>query len=82
MISSEVVSKFYVGMSIDPEARLRHHNAGQSQFTKGFRSWKLVYSEFVGKREEARELEKYYKTGAGRKRWKEILEGQDSSPEL
>jgi putative endonuclease len=73
VISSEVANKFYVGMSADPETRLIQHNAGHSQFTKGFRPWKLVYSEFAGSREDARKLEKYYKTGAGRKRIKQIL---------
>ncbi len=68
VISSEVANKFYVGMSADPEARVKQHN-GHSQFTKGFRPWKLVYSEFVGTREEARIREKYFKTGAGRTYW-------------
>ena len=74
VISSEVANKFYVGMSADPQIRLKQHNAGHSQFTKGFRPWKLVYSEFVGNRENARKLEKYYKTGAGRVRWMKKLE--------
>jgi putative endonuclease len=79
VISSEVANKFYVGMSADPQARLKQHNAGHSQFTKGFRPWKLAYSEFAGSRENARKLEKYYKTGAGRKHWQKILEGQKLS---
>ena len=59
VISSEIANKFYVGMSADPQVRLWQHNAGHSQFSKGFRPWKLMYSELVGS------LEKYYKTGAG-----------------
>lgn len=81
VISSEVANKFYVGMSADPQARLKQHNDGHSQFTKGFRPWKLIYSEFAGSRENARKLEKYYKTGAGRKRWQKILEEQKLSSE-
>ena len=80
VISSEVANKFYVGMSADPKARLLQHNAGHSKFTKGFRPWKLIYSEFAGNRENARKLEKYYKTGAGRKHWKKIIEDQNSNP--
>jgi putative endonuclease len=80
VISSEVANKFYVGMSADPQPRLKQHNAGHSKFTKGFRPWKLIYSEFAGNRENARKLEKYYKTGAGRKHWKKIIEGQNSNP--
>ncbi len=68
-------------MSADPQIRLKQHNSGHSQFTKGFRPWKLVYSELAGSRENARELEKYYKTGAGRKRWIKIIEDQNLSPD-
>jgi len=82
VISREVANKFYVGMSADPHARLKQHNVGHSQFTKGFRPWKLVYSKFAGNRENARRLEKYYKTGAGRNHWKRILEGQSLNPNL
>jgi putative endonuclease len=64
----------YVGMSVDPERRLKEHNAGQSRFTKSFRPWKIVYIETVGNREEARELEKYYKSAAGRRKIKMILD--------
>lgn len=73
VISSEIANKFYVGMSADPQVRLRQHNAGHSQFTKGFRPWSLVYSEFAGNREDARRLEKYYKTGDGRRLWMKKL---------
>ena len=80
VISSEIANKFYVGMSVDPQVRLKQHNLGRSQFTKGCLPWKLVYSEFAGNRENARILEKYYKTGAGRKHWKKIIEDQNSNP--
>ena len=82
VISSEVANKFYVGMSTDPQARLKQHNGGHSQFTKGFRPWKLVYSEFAGNRENARKLEKYYKSGNVRKHWRKHLESQTSNPYL
>ena len=78
VISSEVANKFYVSMSADPQIRLKQHNAGHSQFTKGFRPWKLVYFEFAGNRGNARKLEKYYKSGAGRIRWMKKLE--ESAP--
>ena len=73
VLSSMVTSKFYVGMSANPQQRLQQHNAGQSNFTKAFRPWKLFYSEYAGTRENARKLEKYYKTGAGRKHWMKML---------
>ena len=82
VITSEVANKYYVGMSAEPSERLKQHNAGQSQFTNGFRHRKLVYSEFAGNRLKARELEKYYKTCGGRKYWKRILSDQSSISEI
>ena len=73
VLSSMVTNKFYVGMSAAPQQRLKQHNAGQSKFTKSFRPWELVYTEFAGSREDARKLEKYYKTGAGRSRWMKLI---------
>ena len=64
----------YVGMSANPECRLKEHNAGQSRFTKTFRPWKIVYIEEAGTREDARRLERYYKSAAGRRKIKMILE--------
>ncbi len=64
----------YVGMSSDPESRLIQHNAGQSRYTSAFRPWKIVYTELAGNIEDARRLEKYYKTAAGRRKIKKILE--------
>ena len=73
VISSTVANKFYVGMSANPQLRLKQHNDGRSQFTKAFRPWVLIHSEFAGNRENARKLEKYYKSGAGRNRLKLLI---------
>jgi putative endonuclease len=73
VLLSTIADKQYVGMSTDPVARLKQHNTGHSQFTKGYRPWRIVYTEFAGNREDARRLEKYYKTGAGRNKIKKIL---------
>jgi len=37
VLLSTIADKHYVGMSNDPVARLKQHNAGHSQFTKGYR---------------------------------------------
>jgi putative endonuclease len=44
------------------------HNKGKVRATKHFKPFKLVYSEFVGERMEARERERYLKSATGR-RW-------------
>jgi putative endonuclease len=77
VLFSTIADKHYVGMSEDPSARLKQHNNGKSQFTKSYRPWEIIYTEFAGSREDARRLEKYYKTGAGRVKIKKILAEQE-----
>lgn len=64
----------YVGMSSDPDSRLKQHNEGKSKYTSSFCPWKIVYTEFAGNIEDARRLEKYYKSAAGRRKIKKILD--------
>ncbi len=54
---------FYKGFTTQPEIRLREHNEGQSNFTRGKGPWELVYlEEFTTKREaliRERQIKKY-----------------------
>lgn len=45
--------KFYIGQISNLEERLKRHNEGRSQFTKGKGPWKLVYQERYSTRTEA-----------------------------
>lgn len=58
--------RFYIGMTQDLERRIKEHNSGKTKSTKGFRPWKLVYSEVVEDRISARCRESYLKSGIGR----------------
>ena len=64
---------WYVGLSANPDERLKQHNRGKSKFTKGHVPWKLLYQEKIGNLKEARIKEKYYKTAAGKRRLKKLL---------
>lgn len=66
VIQSEVDKRLYVGMSCHVEQRVIEHNNGEVFSTKGYRPWKLVYSELVGSRIEARKREKFLKGGSGK----------------
>ncbi|MEK7137199.1 MAG: GIY-YIG nuclease family protein [Patescibacteria group bacterium] len=57
----------YVGMSSDPERRLKEHNAGEIKSTKAKRPWAKVWEEECENRVEARKREKYLKSAAGRR---------------
>lgn len=72
-IQSKVDNRLYVGLSKNPEKRLRGHNNGETFSTKGFRPWHLVYTEKVGSRKDARKREKYLKSGIGKEFLKSII---------
>ena len=58
--------RFYTGMTQDFERRIQEHNNGKTKSTKGFRPWKLVYSEVAEDRVSARNRESFLKSGIGR----------------
>lgn len=66
-IKSQKDQKIYVGMTNNIERRLKEHNTGAVFSTKGYRPWKLIYTENCGnKRSEARKREKTLKSGYGK----------------
>jgi len=73
LLESKTDGIWYVGLSVNPDERLKQHNRGKSKFTKGHILWKLLYKEEVGNLKEARSKEKYYKSSAGKRRLKKIL---------
>lgn len=72
-IRSKVDERIYVGFTQDVQKRLLEHNRGETKSTKGYRPWVLVYTEEADTREEARNLEKYYKSGSGKEKLKRFL---------
>ncbi len=65
-MKSEKDGRIYVGMAKDVEIRVVQHNKGKSKSTKGYRPWRLIYSEPAGARLQARVREKYLKSGVGK----------------
>ena len=65
-IKSQKDGRIYVGFTNDLPKRLEEHNSGKTKSTKGFRPWKLIYSEEIQTREMARKREKYLKSGTGK----------------
>ena len=66
VIRSEKDGRFYVGMCVDIERRIKEHNAGKTFSTKGYCPWKLFFAEEFPTRAAAREREKMLKGGAGK----------------
>jgi putative endonuclease len=64
---------FYKGMSNNLERRLKEHFLGKSMTTKKLLPLDLVFVQICENRKEARELEKYLKSGSGREIIREFL---------
>ncbi len=65
-ISSTGRNYIYVGMSNDVNRRFLEHNAGENRSTKAYKPFILIYTEAFNTRIEAREKEKYLKSGIGK----------------
>ncbi len=57
----------YIGSTTDLEKRLFQHQNHLAGWTKRGNGWKLVYSESFATYSEARNREKWLKSGVGRK---------------
>jgi len=64
---------FYKGITNNIKKRLHQHELGQNETTKDMRSYELVHVEIIKNRNEARKLEKYFKSGFGREIIKELF---------
>lgn len=58
--------RIYVGISKNPQQRLKEHNSGDTKSTKGYRPWILIFVKVVGSRVDARKEEKKLKSGYGK----------------
>ena len=65
-IQSQKDGRIYVGLTANLEQRINEHNKGRVDSTKGYRPWKLFYTEDYKTRPEARIREKQLKSGYGK----------------
>ena len=56
----------YIGLTSDVRKRLVEHNSGYNRSTKSRLPFSLIYVEKCGSRAEARERERFLKSGKGR----------------
>ncbi|MCF6180685.1 GIY-YIG nuclease family protein [Lutibacter sp.] len=66
VLYSKKHNRKYTGMTIDIERRLKEHNTKQNKSTKAYAPWEVIFKEAFKTRLEAREREKYLKSGVGR----------------
>jgi len=66
VLRSDKDNKLYIGSTGDLQTRLKMHNRGEVDSTKGRRPLRLIYYEACLYKEKAEKREKYFKTGFGR----------------
>tara|TARA_A100001015_G_scaffold153941_1_gene170840 strand:+ start:162 stop:410 length:249 start_codon:yes stop_codon:yes gene_type:complete len=71
-ISIVVRNYIYVGMTKDVDARLARHNKGREKITKLYAPFQLIFTEICANRVKAREREKYWKSGIGKQKLRDI----------
>ena len=59
-------NEYYVGVTADPDARLRAHTAGLSAHTPHHRPWRTLVCVEFDEEQPALQFERYLKTGSGR----------------
>ena len=74
VIRSSVDGRLYKGLTCDPENRLKEHNSGKTKSARFYKPWELIYKEEIDNIEEARNREKYFKTGIGREYLNNLLD--------
>jgi putative endonuclease len=65
-IKSLTRNYIYAGLTDNVERRLNEHQIGKNKTTKPYRPFVLIYTETHNNRTDAREREKYLKTGVGK----------------
>jgi putative endonuclease len=68
ILESEKDKRTYVGFCKSIPIRLKRHNDGKVDATKYRRPLRVIYSETLPSLEEAKKREKYWKSGAGRRK--------------
>ena len=73
VIKSEERNYTYISLTNNLKRRFKEHNEGKNKTTKPYKPFTLVLSEQFEVRPEAREREKYLKSGIGRDYIKKIM---------
>lgn len=66
-------NSLYIGYTSDLRKRLKEHNFGKNKVTKPFRPYKLIFYEAFLNKVDAKNREKYLKSGYGRRTIKTML---------
>ncbi|MFD2517537.1 GIY-YIG nuclease family protein [Salinimicrobium flavum] len=71
-ISSFEKNYIYVGFTSNLDRRFEQHNSGKEKTTRNYRPFEIIFSEICSSRTEARTREKYWKSGIGKEKLKDL----------
>ena len=74
ILKSVRANRHYIGLTGDIDHRFLEHNSGWVNKTRFYKPYLLIHVEIASTREEARKMEKFFKSGYGREVVKEIEE--------
>ena len=72
-IKSIARNYMYVGMTDNLTRRFKEHNDKKESTTRTYAPFKVIFTEEVSSRGEARKREKYFKSGVGREYLKSLV---------
>ena len=73
VLVSDIRPYIYVGISDNPERRISQHNLGYNKTTKPYRPFTTLLIEKYDTRPQARQREKYLKSGVGKEYLKSLI---------
>ena len=73
ILKSTKTKELYKGLTNNLERRIKEHNKDRAAGTRGKGFWKLVYYEKFNTLEKARIRERYFKSGIGREKLKNLI---------
>ena len=80
VLYSSRLGRTYVGCAHDVALRLGQHNAGAVRATRNGIPWRVVQTELIGDYEQALHRERYFKSGAGRRKLHAMLSWDAALP--
>ncbi len=73
ILRSKKDKRTYTGFCKEINLRLHEHNSGEVRATKNRRPLEIIFTEKVKNLKEAKKREKYWKSGAGRRKLKQFF---------
>ncbi len=80
VLQSQKNKSLYIGYTSNLQKRFQQHNNGESQSTRPFRPYVLIFYEAFLKQKDAKNREIYLKGGYGRRSLAALLKDFLSSP--